>query len=95
MEHGVDEKELSRAKKSVITALELETESTMSQMSANGKAVLFGIDCDVESLKQKYMNVTNEDIISAARFAFSSGKAPFAVFTLTIKKPMLSFSCFI
>ena len=75
MEHGVDEKELSRAKKSVITALELETESTMSQMSANGKALLFGIDCDVESLKQKYMNVTNEDIISAARFAFSSGKA--------------------
>ena len=30
---------------------------------------------EVESLKQKYMNVTNEDIISAARFAFSSGKA--------------------
>lgn len=75
IKNGVSSKELERAKRSVITALELETEGTMSQMSANGKAVLFGIDCNVENLRRKYMNVTNEDIISAARSAFLSGKA--------------------
>ena len=47
----------------------------MSQMSANGKAVLFGIDCNVENLRRKYMNVTNEDIISAAKLAFSKDNA--------------------
>lgn len=71
MNNGVTEEELLRSKKNIITALELEEESTMSMMSINGKRAVFDINKSFEDVVDCYNKVTNDDIIKVAKYAFS------------------------
>ncbi len=72
IENGVTERELSRTKRNIISAMKLETESTMSVMSRYGKSELFRTKYTDEEIFEKYMVVSNEDIKEAARFAFGN-----------------------
>lgn len=74
MHNGVSSEELFRSKKNIITALELEEESTMSMMSINGKRSLFNIQKTFENVVNGYKNVTSDSIADAARYAFGDKK---------------------
>lgn len=71
LQNGAEEAELARAKRNMSAASELESESTMSMMSILGKRMLYNIDLTSDEIRQKYMNVTNEDIKEAAKIAFA------------------------
>lgn len=72
VENGVTDDELARAKKNMITALELEEEGTMSMMSINGKRMLFDINKTFDDVVKEYKLVTNEDIKNVAKYAFGN-----------------------
>ncbi len=72
LENGVNDRELERTKKNIITSIKLDSEGTMSTMSVWGKRMLYGLSNTDEGVIEKYMSVTNEDIKKAAEFAFSN-----------------------
>lgn len=74
VDKGVTEDELLRAKKNMITALELEEEGTMSMMSINGKRMLFEVNKTFEEVVNGYNLVTNDDIKNVARYAFGNSE---------------------
>lgn len=75
LENGVTEDELARAKKNMITALELEEEGTMSMMSINGKRMLFDINKTFDDVVKGYTLVTNDDIKNVAWYAFGNAES--------------------
>lgn len=43
LENGVNDRELERTKKNIITSIKLDSEGTMSTMSVWGKRMLYGL----------------------------------------------------
>ncbi len=72
--NGISEEELRRTRRSLVTGLELDAEGTMSLMSLEGKRELYNIKYDAEGMKHRYLNITANDVLEAAKYAFTDGK---------------------
>ncbi len=73
LQNGITEEELRRTKRSLVTGLELDAEGTMSLMSIEGKRELYNVKYDAEGMKQRYLDVTANDVWEAAKYAFEDG----------------------
>ncbi len=74
LQNGISEEELRRTKRSLVTGLELDAEGTMSLMSLEGKRELYNIKYDAEGMKQRYLSISVNDVLEAAKYAFTDGK---------------------